>query len=145
MSHDGGKSLRDRIARSKQVVKSGKRQKMVKEPVSRRSISLSEMQVGRPVRWRILGDKGAGFAITKRTTIATDFTDGRASTNVVEATTFQHAEQLLVCTNVVHTSMYTCSTSMYTCSTSMHTCSTSRYSCSTSMYTCSTSNMHSHL
>jgi hypothetical protein len=103
MSHDGGKSLQDRIARSKQVVKSGKRQKIVKEPVSRRSISLSEMQVGRPVRWNILGHKGAGFAITKRTTLATGFTDGRASPNVVsygymkqstkEATTFQYAEQ----------------------------------------------------
>jgi hypothetical protein len=78
---------------------------MVKDSVSRRSISLSEMQVGRPVRWRILGDKGAGFAITKRTTLATGLTDGRASTNVVscgymkqstkEATTFQHAEQPL--------------------------------------------------
>jgi hypothetical protein len=107
MSHDGGKSLRDRIARSKQVVKSRKTfgQKIVKETVLRRSIALSEMQVGRPVRWGILSDKGAGFAITERTTLATGFTDGRASTNVVsyesmkqstkEATPFQHAEQPL--------------------------------------------------
>jgi hypothetical protein len=42
----------------------------VKEPVLRPTIPSSEMQVGRLARLRILGDKGAGFAIAKRTTIA---------------------------------------------------------------------------
>jgi predicted GNAT family acetyltransferase len=49
---------RDRMTRSnvsiQQVVKSGKRQRIVKETVLPRTISLSEIQ---PVRWRILGDK----------------------------------------------------------------------------------------
>jgi hypothetical protein len=70
MSRYRGNALRVGIPRSKQVVTSGKRQKVAKEPVLRPTIPSSEMQVGRPARLRILGDKGAGFAIAKRTTIA---------------------------------------------------------------------------
>jgi hypothetical protein len=68
MSRYTGNALRDGTPRSKQVVTSGKRHKVVKEPVLRPTIPLSEMQV-EPARLRILGDKGAGFAIAKRTTI----------------------------------------------------------------------------